>query len=290
MTQTVRPTNTRLPSAANRRAHPSTKLRRIAHAVRNHPRDSAAQIVVLGRLLSEAKAIAGYGGFRRWFEAIEPSFSLRVAREAMTAARRCGQFDLALHKFSASAVRVLSHKQVARTPELVELLAASVAESPTAFSEARDIVSSRKPRIFYPASRAELAQAREESPGEAIARRLVDLVTDPDVSLIQISSDHDNEVTNGRKASYPAISIQVMGKRRQTIVRQTIAEALESAAGQERLRRCPSPGHTGPNPIGSQSFSRNTHYCKICERRRVKKYPKNRVKKGRKPKANAGAA
>jgi hypothetical protein len=270
-TPTVRPTGTR----PRKRRKPNARwarLRSLAALVRAHPRDTVGQLVALGRLLIQARQVAGHGRFAAWFSGAYPAYSLRVAEEAMTAARRLDGLPLPLGRFAVSAVKVLSLRKVARSPALVDALAELVRlpGPPVTYSEARAAVSAVSPAAVYP--RAGKGGERE-SPAEAMSRRLLDLVCADQVTSLYIAADHDGEAS--------AVTLTVMGARPRTVTREYLTTAIAAAVGEEELRRCPHPEHTGANPLPPGMFNKRAHYCKLCDRRRVKEHEaRKKARKG----------
>jgi hypothetical protein len=176
-----------------------------------------------------------------------PTYSLSTAQKAMTAARRLGALPLPLGRFAVSAVQVLSRRKVARSPDLINALAELVRHPglPVTYSQARAAVSAVAPCAIYP--RAGKGGERE-SPAEALARQLADLVYAERVEALYIAPNHD--------ADEPTVTITVLGAERRAVTRDFLTTAIAAAVGEEELRRCPHPKHTGANPLPPQMFNR----------------------------------
>jgi hypothetical protein len=245
-------------------------LRSLGRRVRAHPRTNLAQLVALGRLLIQARQDLGYRKFGRWLGSIDLPYSRRVASEAMTATKRLAKLPLPLDRFAVSAVRILARTKVARSPDLVEALAAIAAKPgpPVTFARARDVVTSEAPTAVYPPPQS---AGRTETPAEAIGRRLVDLVLDERVGSITIIPNRDPE--------QPLVTVSILGEERRSATRPYLASALAAAVGEESLRRCPHPKHEGENPLPQSLFNRFCHYCKICDRRRVREWDQRRKRR-----------
>ena len=268
MPHAVRPTGTPGSTCPNR-PRPDSVLRSLARRIRRHPRTTAGQVVALGRLLILAKGLVGANRFADWLErAMGKSYGLRTAREAMTAARRLPALGIPLGRFSVSAVRVLVQPDVARSPALVSVLAELGARRGpvVTFSEARAAVSAVSPATIYPRAGA---RTDRETPAEALARHMSDLVYNERVGGLYIGLDHDG----------PSVMVTVMGDRPRTVTRELLTSALAAAVGEEKLRRCPHPEHKGENPLPPDAFNRQAHYCKMCDRRRVSEWAARKKKK-----------
>lgn len=273
MTLTVRPTGTPLPAperpASQSRPPRSVTLRRLARRVRNHPRQTVANLLSLGRLLERAKAAAGPGQFEAWFRSTGAPYSLRGAREAMLVARRCGELGLPLGRFRASAVKILTRRQVLKTPALIEALAAAAREGgAVGYGAACDAVTSVNPGAVY-------RDVRAETEVEAFARRLRAIVDDPATSSLYVSKNPDEDL--------PTVTVTVLrgAGRPRSVSRRCLISAVEAAAGEEKARVCPRC--RVPKPPAQ--YSRSAHNCKVCERRRVKEH-EARKRAGKNPGSN----
>jgi hypothetical protein len=235
------------------------QLRTFAGRIRRHPRRTAADLVELGLLLFQAKAIAGHGEFGPWLKD-SIGWSLRLAQEAMTAARRLPELPLPLERFAVSAVRILTRQAVVSTPVLVEDLCRLAAQPgpPVSFSQAREAVSAITPAAVYP------RRVQAESEASEISRRLAELVCDDGVTGIHITPDRDSE-----DPGVASVTVTVLGASRRSVRRSTLVGALTAIAGEEQLRRCSHPEHEGPNLIPPSMYSRRAFFCKRCDRRRV---------------------
>jgi hypothetical protein len=251
---------------------PCDALRSLARRIRRHPRTNVSQIVALGRLLMQVRTKVGHGHFESWLVSIDADYSLRTSRECMTAARRlggCKELAGLLARFTPSSLRILCRPKVLRSAELLADLAALAKQSKRiGFSEAREAVTNTRPDAVYPTP-GNVA----ESPQAKLGRLLVELVVAEDTSGVHIYPDNDPDC--------PTVAVHVLGKEIKSYTRSHLVNALEAAAGVEELRKCPRC----KNPFLPAMFSKKAHYCKICERKRVKAHTDLKRSKKRKPSA-----
>jgi len=233
------------------------KLRQLAARINRHPQQHAAHTVLLGKLLQEAKALAGHGRFTKWLETHTPKLRVKQARRLMSLSRRLGAVaDLQLFLPSAALAlkpRVLKNKTL--MAELTEAAKASLAKQKKrlGYQGVLLVVAGIQPD--------EIVEQPDETPEETALRHLEGILSHEQVTSLHITPDRDPDD--------PSVQVTVLGEGvYRTAMRRDLPGALAALAGEEQVRRCPKCGITKLLP----QFSKQAKYCKTCERARVKDY------------------
>lgn len=232
-------------------------LRSAARRIQRHPRQNAAQIIVLGRLLLQVKAVVGHGNLRSWLIAHFPA-SYATAREAMRAAKLLENDIASVRHFGPSAIRLLTKPRMSKTIR-EKLLKSPPREGPKKIGFTRALLLT-----------LEDDGQLEEPAGDAVERmtdqeraysQLQELLTRS--GMVHFIHDRDAEFPDESTVSVTVYSRDARAPR--TITRRGLPNALAAAIGQEPRRFCTKCKTDRP----VEWFAKRTHLCRLCERKRV---------------------
>ncbi len=253
------------PSAGRR---PWRRLRSLARQIRRAPRRTLADLVVVGRLLTEAKSLVRRGDWLEWL-ADNTSIRKSLASHAMQAAKEWGHLPIStLRKFTPSAVRILANRTIPRKLREKALLA-PVSDPRKIIGPSDAILRTLEPDEGLQLAAGLLSGRLAEPPSdvppsaaEEAYRRLTKLLTS--ASMVHFTVSRDPDAPDGIES----VGVTMYGDdgRPMHVSRRDVDELLRAAAGEEALKRCPRCGESKP----ADAFARSSNSCRICERARVK--------------------
>ncbi|WP_020475758.1 hypothetical protein [Zavarzinella formosa] len=239
---------------------PTVRLRALMSRAKNHPRKTVADIYGLGKILLEAKELAPHGEFREW--AAKAGVKPDDVKRATLAVRRIKAPLELLQHVAASCVRVLASPRVSASDTLTRqaLSAGKGRNGLIGLRVMQSAVSDADPAAIH------CLEPVREGPAEALGRQLLALSADETVDSIHITYDRDPE-------ELPLVSVTILGRGpRRLVSRATIEEALARLTGEEQLKHC----SRCDRDLTMVSFSKESHYCKTCERARVGEYTRKK--------------
>lgn len=264
------------------------ELHALALRIKRQARTHAAHVVVLGRLLLQAKALCAVGGFQAWFRSLGADFSLRTAQEAMTAATRFLNVPN-LHRLTPTTLRMLGSLNRSKREIAIDQVLELSEQGKVSWAEVRSIITATDPTSIYGYPEGHPLHDNGENTLEAIGRRLVTMLSDPTVSSLHFSPDHDTgRDSPHEKGGGESVQLTVLGEeegkaKRLVVTRRELGATLAAAVGEEKKRLCKKCGRE----LDPSAFSKACRNCKRCERARVKSYEtKKKAKKKIDPEAN----
>lgn len=243
-------------------------LRSAARRIRRHPRRALSQVVALGRLLTQVKAVVGRGRWIEWLEVYWPHHR-QLAAQTMRAAKILGNYEMsALRTFGTSSAHALTHNSLSKSSR-DNILRAPARRRPIGLESVKLLKLAATDDDFDP--KTDYAACEVISlprPGDADAfRRLATLLARADFVTVDVSRDVDALPD----APPDAVTIAVFGEGgSRRFCRRSLESALAAAAGEEVLKKCPKCKEAK----SPDEYAAGTRYCRVCERRRVKRYGK----------------
>lgn len=247
------------PIVVNRKP-PSHRLRNLAVQIKQAKQTNAADVIELGKLLLKAKKLIDHGSFLPWLER-NTIISRRTAQRAMTAAKNIVAPPEFLRKCDASTIQILSRKKVAKSKKLMDkaLQTAPDHRGRIGYTDLLSSLSWLEPAI------AHNIQLAKEGPLEALGRQLVKVANGGEVNSLLIQFEREPD-------ELPQVAITALGSKTTSVSRCTVEAAFATLTGEEVRQKC---GSCGIDRLANM-YSKSSHYCKICERSRVKAAKKKR--------------
>lgn len=222
----------------------------------------------------QVKAVVGRNRWGEWLAVRWPR-ARSLATDAMRLAKIFDGHDIsALRKFGASAAHGLTQKRLPKSAR-EQILRAPPRPKPIGLESVKLLSLAATADDFDPQTdfaACETPTAPPWTPGDADAfRRLLAVLKQADFVTVDVSRDVDAVLD----APPDAVTIAVFGEGgSRRFCRRSLESALAAAAGEEVLKKCPKCKEAK----SPDEYAAGTRYCRVCERRRVKRYGKKKPK------------